>query len=353
MTRNIIIEKYGVGNAVIVFDRKKIVDLFVDPPSNSNFYPPNTFVKAKIQRRVSKRGGYFVSLPNGYQGFLKSGNDYNEGRAVVLLSKVFFDEDKPQIFTDKLKIISKFFILRLGDCGFSFSRKTSKNFDKNGVIKVLKCAIKMQSDIFIVCRSSITNINTKQFNEELERVLQHYKTIKEQIAANKEFYAGLAKKVALEKYDQHSSVLFEEKGIFERLGLWDQIDLFCKKKYPIRNGPNLILEQTSSFYAIDVNSGKDLNINVKELNLLATIEICRLIRILGLGGKIIVDFLPCSKFVKKQIFDFFVDFFNDDNSVNKIWGWTNGGAFELERERDKTPLKILINDNNNWTKKLT
>ena len=77
------------------------------PPSNSNFYPPNTFVEAKIQRKISKRGGYFVKLPNGNQGFLKSSIDYNEGIALVLLSKVFFDENKPQTFTDKLKIISK------------------------------------------------------------------------------------------------------------------------------------------------------------------------------------------------------------------------------------------------------
>ena len=89
MKKELIIEKYGLGNAVIVLDNKKIVDLFIDPPTNSNFYPPNTFVEAKIQRRISKRGGYFVTLPNGCQGFLKSNTDYNEGELVVLLSKFF------------------------------------------------------------------------------------------------------------------------------------------------------------------------------------------------------------------------------------------------------------------------
>ena len=109
MEKKLIIEKYGQGNAVVVFDSKKIIDLFVDTLSSSPFYPPNTFVEAKVQRRISKRGGYFVRLPNGYQGFLKSKTYYSEGQAVVLLSKVFFDADKPQTFTDKLKIISKYF----------------------------------------------------------------------------------------------------------------------------------------------------------------------------------------------------------------------------------------------------
>ena len=114
MSRELIIEKYGLGNAVVVRDSGKIVDLFFDPPSYSSFYPPNTFVEAKIQRRVSLRGGYFVKLPNDHQGFLKSSIDYSEGEVVVLLSRVFFDEDKPQTFTDKLKIISKYFVLKLG-----------------------------------------------------------------------------------------------------------------------------------------------------------------------------------------------------------------------------------------------
>ena len=77
MKRELIIEKYGTGNAVAVLDKKKIVDLFIDPPTNSDFYSPNTFVEAKIQRRISKIGGYFVKLPNGHQGFLKSKIDYN------------------------------------------------------------------------------------------------------------------------------------------------------------------------------------------------------------------------------------------------------------------------------------
>ena len=92
MKRALIIEKYGLGHAVAVLDRKKIVDLFIDPPANSDFYSPNTFVEAEIQRRIAKRGGYFVKLPNGYQGFLKSKINYNEGQVVVLLSKVFFDD---------------------------------------------------------------------------------------------------------------------------------------------------------------------------------------------------------------------------------------------------------------------
>ena len=105
------------------------------------------------------------------------------------------------------------------------------------------------------------------------------------------------------------------------------------------------MEQTSAFFAIDVNSGKNIKIEPKELNFLARSEICRLIKVLGIGGKIIIDFLPCSKLEKRMIHDSIVEYFLDDISTNKIWGWTKGGSFELERERDKSPLKLLVQNN--------
>ena len=36
MRRELIIEPYGLGNAVVVRDSGEIVDLFLDPPSYSN-----------------------------------------------------------------------------------------------------------------------------------------------------------------------------------------------------------------------------------------------------------------------------------------------------------------------------
>ena len=342
INRKLIIEKHGQGNAVVVLDNKKIIDLFVDPPSNSNFYPPNTFVEAKIQRRISKRGGYFVKLPNGYQGFLKSSSYYSQGTVVVLLSKVFFDQEKPQTFTDKLKIVSKYFILKLGDSGFSFSKTTSNDFNKSALIPILKTKIRDHQEIFIICRSRIADISFENIVKELDKILQHHKSIREILRYKKSYCDGKAKKRALDNYDVEKYLVIEEEGIFERLGLWEKINELSQRKIYIPHGSYIILEQTNSFFAIDVNSGKNLKVGVKELNLLACSEICRLIKVLGIGGKIIVDFLPCSKLEKRVIYDFFRSFFLNDIATNRIWGWTNGGSFELERERDKSPLKLLV-----------
>ena len=82
MSKKIIIDKFGLGNAIVVMEKKKLLEFFLDPPLNAPFYPVNTFLKAKVLRKISQRGGYFVRLPNGKEGFLRSRNDYKEGKIV-------------------------------------------------------------------------------------------------------------------------------------------------------------------------------------------------------------------------------------------------------------------------------
>ena len=70
MSYEIIIDKFGMGNAVVVRDKHEIIDYFFDPPeSGFGFYPPQTFLRVKVERCVRERGGYFIKLPDGKRGF--------------------------------------------------------------------------------------------------------------------------------------------------------------------------------------------------------------------------------------------------------------------------------------------
>ena len=123
MKKEIIIDKYGIGHAAVVLDEGKIIDCFIDPPRGARFYPPNTFLRANVDRKALNMGGYFVKLPSGAQGFLRSKKKYNEGTSVLLLSQVIIEPHKPQIFTDILKTVSKYFVLKTGGHGHYFSKK--------------------------------------------------------------------------------------------------------------------------------------------------------------------------------------------------------------------------------------
>ena len=63
--------------------------------------------------------------------------------------------------------------------------KTSKNFNKDKLIPLLKEKIKDHKDIFVICRSLIADISFDQIIEELGNVLKHCKSIMSTIRLKK------------------------------------------------------------------------------------------------------------------------------------------------------------------------
>ena len=124
MKKEIIIDKYGLGHASTVFENGKMIDCFIDPLENISFYPPDTFIRAKVERKVTNIGGYIVKLPNGNQALLKSKNKYNQGEKVLVLSQAVFDLKKLQNFTDT-KTVTKYFIIKISTAG-TLSKKLQK-----------------------------------------------------------------------------------------------------------------------------------------------------------------------------------------------------------------------------------
>ena len=342
MSKEIIIDKYGEGHAVVVLDQGKIVDAFIDPPLGVNFYAPNTQLRAKIVRRISKMGGYFIKLPNGYEGFLKSDKNYSEGEYQNVVAKVFFDPGKAQLFTDKSKLVTKHFIIECRKSKVSFSRKISESFDRKQILGLLNQIMGNYKNISILCRSSIVKLNLVEIKEQIDKALKSFFDMTDGLDRNITYNSSMAKTIALKKFEDDNIKVIEEDGIFEQIGIWDQLESLCKKKIYFNDGSYLIIENTSAFCSIDVNVGNRLRASIEELNIDAATQIIFLIKILGLGGKIIIDFISCSKKSKEKIKEKIVCLLSDDYNRTKIWGWTKGGSFELERERDKTPIHLLL-----------
>ena len=335
-------DKYGIGNAAMVLEEGKMVDFFIDPPSSADFYPPHTFLRAIVDRKAFNLGGYFIKLPNGNQGFLKSKIKYKEGMVVIVMSQVISEPSKSQGFTDILKIVSKYFVIKIGKEGVFFSKKIPHNFEKLRVFNLLNSKIKNLDDVFVICRSSIADISFSEFDKEIEKALEHFKTIKKVLEADNIYYNGLARKVCLERYNTKFYNITEDEGIFERLGIWDKLEEIKEGRITHTEGSSLIFDQTSAFLTIDVNTGNNFSVSKRQINLSACEEIFRIIRAFGFGGKIFIDFLPSRKELREEILTKISLYFEKDTVKNKIWGWTKSGVFELERKRDKIPLKLLL-----------
>ena len=70
MTKEIIIDKFGIGNAIAIRVDGALSDLFIDPQNTKKFYPNETVLTVRIERILNR--GIFSNSANKNEGFLRS-----------------------------------------------------------------------------------------------------------------------------------------------------------------------------------------------------------------------------------------------------------------------------------------
>ena len=196
MTLEIIIDRFGCGNAVVVRQKGKLINFFIDPPKDfSSFYPPSTFMWATIQRKIKRNGGYFIGLPNGNNGFLITKKNYSEGCSIKVVSNVFYEPGKPQRFSDKLKMVSKYFIIDEGRGDIICSKKIVKKAIPKQFKELLG-----DKQLTVILRSSLLGLNHLKAIRKFKETINEYFLMTEAMERNKVFYGGLAKKSCVRNF---------------------------------------------------------------------------------------------------------------------------------------------------------
>lgn len=142
------------------------------------------------------------------------------------------------------------------------------------------------------------------------------------------------KKVSLVKlYHQH-------KPIFERFDIERQVKALMRKTVPTPRGGYVIIESTEALHTIDVNSGKrfrDTNNQHEtayQVNMSATEEIARQIRLRNLGGIIIIDFIDLKlSSERRELFNKLKQVMKVDRAPHKILPPTQFGLVQITRKR--------------------
>lgn len=132
-----------------------------------------------------------------------------------------------------------------------------------------------------------------------------------------------------------------EADPFDALGIWDAIEALKSPEVQLGEG-SMIIEATRALVAVDVNTGADTSpAAALKANLAVARELPRQLRLRGLGGKIAVDFAPMPKSARRGVEDALKKAFRADPIETSLVGWTTLGLFELQRKRERWPLKDL------------
>jgi len=145
--------------------------------------------------------------------------------------------------------------------------------------------------------------------------------------------------------------LFEGQGmLFDAYDLEDEIERLLNPRVPLESGGWITIEGTEALTAIDVNSGSFTDATGLEetslrVNLEAAAEIGRQLRLRGIGGLIVIDFIHLGDPVNiEQVLATLGESLARDRTPTQISAMSEFGLVEITRKRIRDPLVKLMTE---------
>jgi ribonuclease G len=144
---------------------------------------------------------------------------------------------------------------------------------------------------------------------------------------------------------------FQGPGVlFDMYDIDAEIELLCERRVPLKSGGWITIEGTEALTAIDVNSGSftaatGLEETSAKVNLEAAHEIGRQLRLRGIGGLIVVDFIHLNEPENIQkVLDVLSASLAKDRTPTQILPMSEFGLVEITRKRVRDPLIKLMSE---------
>ena len=319
----------------------KLTDLLVDPPEDDPIPRPEAIYRGILERPLKGMHGAILRLPDGQSAFLKDAKGMSPGTAIVVQVATYADEGKASPVARKLLFKSRYAIVTPSNPGLNIARNIHDEDERNRLLEIAHGAIDAGNEGLIL-RSACNGVASDIITDDIINMLDMCRTV---IAGTegKEpellLDAPSATVRAWRDWDEPDQVENVE-GSFGHHGVLDYIDAAMGSKAKLGETAWLSIEPTRALIAIDVNTGGDFSPAAGlKTNLAAAKEISRQLLIRGLGGQITVDFAPVNKKERAKIESALKAAFRRDGVDTIIAGWTPLGNLELQRRRERFPLK--------------
>jgi len=139
-----------------------------------------------------------------------------------------------------------------------------------------------------------------------------------------------------------------EDSPLDRMGINREIKKLSKSRVWLKSGGFLVIEETEAMTIIDVNSGKytgrrELNETILKTNLEAAHEIPRQLRLRGIGGIILIDFIDMKeKSHRDEVVHALEQELYQDKVHSRVLGITRLGLVEMTRKKTRASLGTVL-----------
>lgn len=320
----------------------RLEDFVLDPGDNDPPLPGAVF-RAIVDRPVKGQGGAFVKLGD-MQGFLRGGGNRRSGQSLLVQVSGVAEPGKAVPVTDRVLFKSRFVIISPGAPGLNIARSI-RDEETRARLRTLAEEVAPEETTGMILRSASSDASEAELSEDIAETL----ALAEAIGQDS---TGTSPSLLLDAPDAHhlawrdwgdpapDEIVTRADG-FEDLGVLDALADLADAENPLPGGGSLIVEPTRALIAVDVNTGNDTSPAAgMKANIAAARALPRQLRLRGLGGQITVDFAPMPKKDRKALEHALRAAFRQDATETSLVGWTPLGHYELQRKRDRVPLRL-------------
>ncbi|MCT4555416.1 MAG: ribonuclease E/G [Pelagimonas sp.] len=307
---------------------------------------PGAIYRAIADRPVKGQGGMFLRTPDG-SAFLRQVRGLKSGESLLVQVTGYAEPGKALPVTNRLLFKSRYAIVTPGAPGINVSRSIRDDALRDAALLAAHEALSdapLPEGAGLILRSSCADADPDDISADVTEMSR--------LAAHVLADAGEGPELLVEGDGPHALAWREWTGLadldtgegsFERHGVDEALDELRSARVSLPGGFSMIVEPTSALVAIDINTGGVTSPAAGlKANLAAMRDIPRQLRLRGLGGQIIIDPAPCAKKDRKQIEGLLRAGLKKEPTETILAGWTTLGLMELQRKRDRLPIKGLL-----------
>ncbi len=178
------------------------------------------------------------------------------------------------------------------------------------------------------------------------------KNVKRLLIDSKEECDAVKEFVRLYLPDQTSRIFHYDKdeSLFEHLGIEMELSRALSRKVWLKSGGHIVIDHAEAMTVVDVNTGRyvgkrDQEETILRNNLEAAREVAYQIKLRGIGGIIIIDFIDMERGRNRdKVYQALVDAMVNDKARTRISRISDLGLVEISRERVREDLLRTLSD---------
>ncbi len=308
---------------------------------------PGAIYRGKVDRQMKGQGGVFLRLPEGGSAFLRETAGLAPGQSLLVQVTGHAEAGKATPVTTRLLFKSRLAIVTPGAPGINISRRI-RDAAARARLEALAATAMAGADaaLGLILRSAAEGAEDDAVLADIALM----RGLAEQVLAD----TNGAPELLVEGAGPHDTAwrdwsdpapdsLEDGPDALAEHGLLERIDKLLSPEVGLPGGGRMLIEPVSALVAVDVNTGGDTSPAASlKANIAAARDLPRQLRLRGLGGMIVVDFAPMPKRDRAAVEQQLRAAFKGEAAETSLAGWTPLGNYELQRKRDRLPLRSLL-----------